>query len=149
SASLSGAFNGDRIDRHFLHRTVLRTALHFGNLVGDVLAFHHFAEDGVIAGEPWRCRHGDEELAPVRSWPGIGHGQFACLVELVRRPLGLVAEFVSWAAHAGATGIAALDHEIRDHAMENGPAVEWSVAAFATHGILPAPLALRKVSEVL
>ena len=36
----------------------------------------------------------------------------------------LVAEAVAGAAHAGAFGVAALDHEVRDHTVEDGAVVE-------------------------
>jgi hypothetical protein len=61
---------------------------------------------------------------PLVSRAGVGHRQLARLVELVRRALGLVLELVAGAAHAGARRIAALDHEVGNHAMEDGSVVQ-------------------------
>ena len=49
------------------------------DFVGDVLAFDHFAEDGVLVIEPTGGRNGDEKLAAVGVGSGIGHGKFAGL----------------------------------------------------------------------
>ena len=124
-------------------------ARNFGDLVGDVLAFDDFAEDGVIAGEPGRWRDGDKELAAVGVRAGVGHGQLAGLVELVRRALGLVLEAVAGAAHAGAGGVAALDHEVGNHAMEDGSVVELVGGFGVGAGVRPLLLAFGEVDEVL
>src|SRR5262249_15602569 len=114
-----------------------------------VLAFYHFAKDRVLAGEPRGRRNGNEELRTVRTRTGVCHGQLAFLVKAVRRALGFVLEFVAGTAHAGAAGVAALDHEIGDHPMKDGAAVKRSIAAFAAHTVLPAPFALSQVDEIL
>ena len=55
---------------------------------------------------------------------GVGHGELTLLLEAVLGAAGLVGELVAGAAHAGAFGIAALDHELGDDAMEDGSVVE-------------------------
>src|SRR5580704_13328145 len=103
---------------------VLAVARDLGNLRNDVLAFDDFAEDGVLAGEPIGGRNGDEELAAVGVRSGVGHGQLAGDIELVRRALGLILEAIAGSAHAGAGGIAALDHEVGNNAMKDGSVEE-------------------------
>src|SRR5215210_5727137 len=82
----------------------------------------HASEHGVLAVEPGRrvgCK--DEELAPVRVRPRIGHGERPA-EELV---LGdLVLEGVAGPARTGAERVAALDHEAADHAVEDQAIVE-------------------------
>src|SRR5512144_333650 len=66
----------------------------------------------------------DEELRPVRVRPGVGVGELAGLVEEVLPRLELVRDRVAGPAHSLSEGIAPLDHEARDHAVEDGPVVE-------------------------
>ena len=66
---------------------------------------------------------GDEELRAVGVRARVGHRQQARLVELEVRP-ELVLEAVAGIARAGAQRIAALDHELRDDAVELDPVVE-------------------------
>ena len=66
----------------------------------------------MLAGEPAGVGNGDEELAAVGVGAGVGHGEFAGLLEAVCGALGFVSELVAGAAHAGAFGVAALDHEV-------------------------------------
>jgi len=70
-----------------------------------------------------RGAQGDEELRAVGAGPGVGHGQ---QVRAVEREVGveLVAELVAGAAAAGAGGVAALDHEAVDDAVENDAVIE-------------------------
>src|SRR5215467_13437031 len=146
---LGSALDLDGVDYDIGRRTVLRAPLHLGNLVCDVLAFHHLAENRMVAGKPGRGGHGDKKLASVGSGPGIRHGQFAGLVEFMRGALGLVLEFVSRAAHAGAAGIAALDHEVGNHAVKNSAAIKRSGAALPAHAVLPWAIAFGQINEVL
>ncbi len=103
---------------------VLAVAGNERNLGHDILTFDDFAKDGVVAGEPRRGRNGDEELAAVGAGAAVGHGQLAGLVELVRRALGLILEAVAGSAHAGARRVAALDHEVGNHAVKDGAVEE-------------------------
>jgi len=73
--------------------------------------------------QPRRGGHGDKELAAVGVGPGIGHGKHARLGVLELR-VKLVGEFVARTAAAGALRIAALDHEVGNHAMKNGAVVK-------------------------
>src|SRR5258708_5189806 len=61
----------------------------FGDFFYDVVAFHDFAKDGVLAGEPAGVGGSDEELAAVSVGAGVSHGELAGLLEAVGRPLGL------------------------------------------------------------
>ena len=84
----------------------------------------HFAEDGVFAVEPIGHDVGDEELAAVGAGAGVGHRERSDLV-LVRIAFELVFEAIAGAAAAGAGGVAALDHEVGDDAVEDGAVVEF------------------------
>src|SRR6185312_15712832 len=141
-------FNVHRVQRHLGCRPVLGTTLYLGNLIGDVLAFHHFSKDSVIAGEPGRRRNGDKELAAVGSWAGIRHGELSGLVKLVRRTLGFILEFISRTTHACAAGVAGLDHKVRDHAMKDGAIIQWAITTFAANVIFPTALTLCELNEV-
>jgi hypothetical protein len=55
---------------------------------------------------------------------GPEFGEFAGLLEAVFGALGFVGELVAGAAHAGAFGVAALDHELGNDAVEDGAVVE-------------------------
>src|SRR5207302_1465386 len=92
------------------------------DLVDDVHPARHLAEHRVLAVEP-RCFFGrdDEELAAVGVRAGVCHRERAAddlvLVELVL-------ELVARAAAPRPFRAAALDHEVRDHAVEDQPVVE-------------------------
>lgn len=93
-----------------------------------VLGGKDLAEDGVLAVEPIRGHVGNEELGAVGALPrpgaaGIGHSQQARLGELQVRA-ALVVKLVAGAAAARSLGIAALNHEIRNHAVEGESIVE-------------------------
>ena len=92
----------------------------------------------VVVVQQRRGRHGDEELAAVGIGPGVGHREHARL-GVLQLGVKLVGEFVSGTAAAGALRIAALDHEIRNHAMKNGAVVER----------LPGLGSFRQADEVL
>src|SRR5438445_4291548 len=103
--------------------TIVAVAWQRGNFVGDVLAFHHLAKNGVLVVEP-RCRsNGDEKLAAVGIGPGIGHGKLAGFGMLQRR-MKFVGEFIAWPAHAGTVRAASLNHEIRNDAVEDEAVIE-------------------------
>src|SRR6185436_12693031 len=63
------------------------------------------------------------ELRAVGSRSGIGHRKAAASVP-VRIILYFVVEAVAWTAPARSVRVAALDHEILDHAMEHGTVIE-------------------------
>ena len=124
SADLRYALDGYGLEDYFLVGFVLVIAGDERDFVDDVLAFNDFAEDGVLAGEPGGGRDGDEELAAVGVGAAVGHGEFAGFVELVRRSRGFILEFITGATHAGACGVAALNHEVGNDAMEDGAVIE-------------------------
>src|ERR1700729_3964638 len=121
---LGDAFDGDGFEDYWGFGAVHAVAVDFADFFNDVVAFDYFAEDGVFAGEPAGVGYGDEELAAVGVGAGVCHGELALLLEAVTGAAGLVGELVAGAAHAGAFGIAALDHELGYHAMEDGSVVE-------------------------
>ena len=121
---LGYALDDNGFEDNGLNGLVLRAARDAGDLLGDILAFDDFAEDGVLAGEPIGGDCGDEELAAVGAGAGVGHRQFAGLVELMARALGLILETITGATHAGAGRIATLNHEVGNDAMEDGAVVE-------------------------
>src|SRR5271169_5476322 len=90
----------DALDRHRfkhyrLYGLILSAGFGRGDLVDHILPLDHFAEDGVLAGEPRSGRDGDKELAAVCSRTTIGHCQLAGFVETVRRALGLILEAIA------------------------------------------------------
>ena len=143
---LADAFDGDGFQDDGGFRAVAAVAGELGDLFGDVVAFDDFTEDGVLSGEPGGVRGGDEELAAVGVGAGVGHGELAGVFEVVGGALGLVRELVAGAAHAGAFGVAALDHEVGDDAMEDGAVVE--LVAFFRAGV-PLAGAFGELDEVL
>jgi len=104
-------------------RAVIAVLGDHGNFVGDVLAFDHFAEDGVLVVEPAGGGNGDKKLAAIGVGSGIGHGKFAGFGMLERR-MKFVGEFVAGAAHAGAMRASALNHEIGNDAVEDQAVVK-------------------------
>src|SRR3954470_9284373 len=112
----------DRLDADLVDRLVAPVGLGRLDLVDDVHAVRHAAEDGVLAAEPWSLVGGDdEELRAVGVRAGVGHRQRAAddlvLVELVL-------ELIPRAAGPRAGRVAALDHEVLDDAMEDDAVVE-------------------------
>jgi hypothetical protein len=82
-----------------------------------------FPEDRMTVVKPGSRYMGDEELAAVGVGTGICHGKYAGFA--VSQALGkLIFEAVTGTAGAGTCRIAALDHELRDHAMEREPVME-------------------------
>src|SRR5947209_20634777 len=59
------AFDAHLPDDHRLAGAVVRVARHFGDFYGDLLAFDHFAENGVAVVQPPGWRHGEANLAGV------------------------------------------------------------------------------------
>src|SRR5262249_5287948 len=90
----------------------------------------------------------DEELGAVGIGTGVRHGQFARLVKFMGRVFGLVLELISWAACARALRISALDHEVRDYAVENRAIVQPVVGFLASATMLPFALTPGEFHEV-
>src|SRR5436190_7277227 len=110
------------LDRYRLARLVARVGVDRGDRIDDVHPIRDPAEDSVLAVEPGGGLGGDdEELAPVRVRAGVGHRQGASLDLVV---VELILERVARAAGPGAGWVAALDHEVRDDAVEDHAVVE-------------------------
>src|ERR1041385_5948594 len=84
ACGLRGPLNVNRVNHHRRHRLVLCASLYLGYLVCDVLAFHYFTKDGVIARKPRCGGDGDKKLAAVGPGTGIRHGQLACFIKFIR-----------------------------------------------------------------
>src|SRR4051812_37575771 len=139
-------------DRHLLDddvalRFVARTTLDAGHL-GDQRGGLAQAEDGVAARQVLGRPLGDEELRTIRPRSGVRHREQARLVEL---QLGreLVLEAITGVAGADAQGIAALDHESGDHAVEDQTIVKRLLLdPLAGLRVLPGTRATRQPDEV-
>src|ERR1700722_10099724 len=127
------ALDGDGFEDYGSFGAVAAVFADFGDFFYYVVAFDYFAEDGVLAGEPAGVGYGDEELAAVGVGAGVRHGELSFFLEAMFGALGFVGELVAGAAHARAFGVAALDHELRDDAMEDRAIVEL-VALLAAAG---------------
>ena len=115
----------DGLDDNVLVRPVHAVGVDLANLGDDFLRsrVRNLTEDGVVVIQVRGRRHGDEELGTVGAWAGIGHGQQEWTVEL-QLWVELVLELVARATAAGAGGVAALNHEVIDDAVEDGAIVE-------------------------
>jgi hypothetical protein len=117
------ALDHDLVDAHWCCGPVPEAFRHARDLLHKLDAgVVALAEDGVVSVQPGRGLLGDEELRSVGSGPGIGHGQPPRTVE-GQRGRDLIREFVPGIARARAQRVSALDHELGDHAMEDGSAV--------------------------
>src|SRR5271165_665471 len=105
------------LDGHALDLVALLYRIH------DVLSTANLAEDRMLAVQPVGRDMGDEELAAVRVRTGIGHRQRTHLMK-IWVAFGFIRKSIPRAAASTPHGIAALNHEVCDHAMENGPIVE-------------------------
>src|SRR6185436_9091617 len=114
----SAAFDGHRLDRDRLHRSIVHAGLCAADLLYDVHPVDHLAEHAVLVVEPRRGYQRDEELAAVSARSRVGHREDARLVVPPFR-VEFVGEAVTGSARAGTERIAALDHEVLDHAVED------------------------------
>src|SRR6476619_2388365 len=116
-----------------------------GGLVGDL------TEDRVLALEPRGGRGRDEELRAVgalaHALAGVGHGEDVGLGEVLVGA-DLVVERVARSAEALTDRAAALDHEVRDDAVEDQAVVERGRVG-APGVVLVLLLALGETDEVL
>src|SRR5439155_22041020 len=85
--------------------------------------------DGMLPVEPTIVHDVDEELAPARVRTRVRHGERAPRIAVVRGEL--VLDRVSGSAKPGALRIPALDHETRDHPVEDGLVVEPFLLEFS------------------
>src|SRR4029077_2401963 len=91
--------------------------------------------DRMVSVQPRRRSDGNEELAAIGSRTGVGHGEFARLIEAYRRN-NFILELIPGAAGARAQRIAALNHEIRDHPVEDEAVVKLGLLHLSRFGIL-------------
>src|SRR5450755_3226507 len=137
------ALDHDRLKDDIIDRAVVASCFRLADLIDDLSAIDDLAEDGVLTVQPGSRDAGNEELGAVGARAGIGHGQQVRPVE--RKVRG---ELVAGAAGALAERVPALDHEIRDHAVEDRPVVELP-ARLPGARIGPFARPLREVDEVL
>src|SRR5262245_43122082 len=115
-------FERDRLDALVVDRAVVVAGRRSLDLVDDVHAVGHAAEDRVLAVEPRRLGRGDEEeLRAVGVRAGVGHRERAAGDLVV---VDLVLELVAGTAGAGALRAAALDHEVLDDTVEDEAVVK-------------------------
>lgn len=93
-----------------------------GDGVDNVLPLGDLTENGVLAVQPGSRHMGDEKLAAIGRGTTVRHREDARLVVL-ETGFHLVFKGVARAACPGAGRVAALDHEIRNHAMEGDAVV--------------------------
>lgn len=87
------------------------------NRIHDFQSLGDFAKDGVFTIEMRRRAVRNEELAAIGRWSAIRHGKNAGF-RMFERGSKFIDKRIARAARAGAVGIAALDHEIGNDAME-------------------------------
>ena len=117
------ANNGHRLHGDLVVGTITRAARRVRDRIRHVLPFDDAAENTMPVVQMRRRRHGDEELAAIGAGTRVGHRKHAGSVVLERR-FKLVGELVAGAATTGAFGIAGLDHEAGNDAVENDPVIE-------------------------
>src|SRR5208282_774788 len=107
------------------------------------------AEDGIAAIEAGVRNLSDEELRTVGIGSGVGVGETPGAIELDRWR-SLILEFVAGIAGASANRVATLNHELRNHAMEDGAVIERNTGLLgASDGAGPVFGAAGKADEIL
>ena len=106
------------------------------------------AKERVVLVERRVCLLGDEELAAVGVRPAVCHRQASRPVE-VQVGIEFIVEGVARIAHPRACRVAALNHEIRNHAMKGGAVVITLVMLdFFRRWVNPVLCALGQPDEV-
>ncbi len=128
----------DVINLHRAIRPVIGIAAHARDLFHQGNgSFVALAEDRVSAIQMRVGNFGDKELRAVRIRTGIGVSQSSGAVKLQGRR-SFVLELETNVAASAARGVAALDHEIGNHAVEDGAVVEWDAMLLGMrNGISP------------
>lgn len=112
---------------HLVHRPISLPRLHRPHPPDHPHPLLDPPKNGMLPIQPRRRREGNEELRPIRVGPRVGHAHDAgARVPQRQRRVDLVGKRVpvdGGAAATGARGVAALDHEVRDDAVEDGGGV--------------------------
>ncbi|KAH3659989.1 hypothetical protein OGAPHI_007194 [Ogataea philodendri] len=100
-------------------------------LDGGVVSLDNLAENNVGTVQPWTWDRGNEELRSVGVWTGIGHGQqtrlgVLLLEALVGKPLAVDRPA---AVPVEVGDVSTLQHEARNHSVENGVLVSKALLA--------------------
>src|ERR1700687_4695412 len=107
------------------------------------------AEDGIAAIEARVGNLRDEELRTVGVGSGVGVGETTRAIEL-DGGRSLILEFVAGIARSVALGVATLNHEFWNHAMENGAVIKRNAGLLGvSDGAGPVFGAVRKTNEIL
>lgn len=103
------------------------------NLLNNIVTVNHLTKHNVLAVQPRAGNGGDEKLGAVGVGTRVGHRQQAlagvALVEVLVREL-LAVDRLTTVATAGLK-VTALQHEARDHTVENGAQVAEALLASA------------------
>src|SRR5271157_6409643 len=142
------AFDAQLLDDHRCARAVHGIARHIGNLVGDVLALDHLTENRVAIIQVRCGSDGDEELAAIGAGAGIGHREFARL-GMAQRWMELVREVVAGPPAPVSLRASALNHELRNHAVEDQAVIVIAFFFFPGSGIDKFFRALGQPDEIL
>ena len=102
----------------------------------------------MAAVQPGGLNGGDEELRTVGAGACVSHCQQVGLGE-GELGVNLVLELVAGAANAHAQGVATLNHEVLDDAVEHDVLVQGGVHDFTGAGVLPLTGAVSEADEVL
>lgn len=92
------------------------------NFIQNIKAVSDLAKYRVAVVEERSGCGGDKELGSVGSWAGVCHGEDAGAA-VAKIGVEFVSEFVAGATSAGLGGVAALEHEVLDYAVEGDAVV--------------------------
>lgn len=108
-------------DLHRVDRSVFRIRLDKSHALNDPHATLDPAKNRVFAVQPWCGSQGDEKLAAVRVRAAVSHTQHPS-TRMFQPWMNLILELFAiyrGSSSAGACGIASLDHEVGDDAVED------------------------------
>merc|ERR1711879_467995 len=116
----------------------------------DVLTLDDFAEDDVLAIEPWAWDGGDEELGSVGVLASVGHGEEVWLGVLELEVLigKLLAVDGLSTSTVVVSEVTSLEHELRDNTVEGRVGVAVAVLASAELSEVPGSLGDNAVLEL-
>ena len=143
----TNALERDAEDLHGTQRPIFFADGHAGDYPDKLLAFHYLTENGVLAIQMWRGDFRDEELAASGTWTGVCHGQLPWRIEAQRR-IKFVGDHVG-AAFAGSGGVAALNHEAGNNAMEDRAGIKSALCSLASLRVGPHFPPLGQLDKIL